>query len=83
MLSHMTGDINTGLLVERCQRESKLVHDCVKSVVYHLKTDIEKLEDEKDKQLEEEGTAGTASQATKNKVKTAECQLYWLSLIHI
>ena len=80
MLSHMTGDIDTGLLVERCQRESKLVYDCVKSVVYHLRTDIEKLEDEKDKQLEEEGTAGTASPATKIKVRTAEWQLYWSTI---
>ena len=78
MLSHMTGDINT--LVERCQWESKLVTDCVRSIAYHLKTDIEKLEDDIDKQLEEEGTAGTASLATNIKVRTAEWQLYWSTI---
>ena len=80
MLSHMTGDIDTELLVERCQRESKLVRDCVKSVVYHLRTDIENLDDEKDKQSEEELTAGTASEATKLKVRTAEWQVYWSTI---
>ena len=80
MLSHMTGDIDTELLVERCQRESKLVRDCVKSVVYHLRTDIENLDDEKDKQLEEELAAGTASEATKFKVRTAEWQVYWSTI---
>ena len=80
MPSHMTGDINTELLEERCQRESKLVTDCVRSIAYHLKTDIEKLEDDIDKQLEEEGTAGTASRATKVNVKTSECQLYWSTI---
>ena len=80
MLNHMTGDIDTELLVERCQRESKLVRDCVKSVVYHLRTDIENLDDEKDKQLEEELTAGAASEATKLKVRTAEWQVYWSTI---
>ena len=69
-------------LVLRFDQETKLLKDCVRSVVYHLKTDKDSLEKAMNHAHFVYAVGGIIPWAANETIKKAECKL-WYSVMHM
>ena len=56
--------------------DGQLINDCVKSIVYHLKTNLAKLEYELDIAEQEQGCSGHTDEEVKKRIKNARANLW-------